>query len=172
MAERYEFGDSEGVPRDWLLEHVAKLASESHIDEEEFRAALENVTTDSAHWVDDSAVYEMGDGERLSAYPSAWHEDLTEKSTLPDAVRYLVEETEYQAVDAGAGDGIPESNLLDIVAAVTGHSREEVKVELETLRKEGRLIEDADQHPGANVYPPEEDGVQQDPDAKENSNGR
>jgi hypothetical protein len=157
LAERFGSGaDSEaapGVPREWILAHVEALAEESHVEESSFRAALGDVTTDSTTWADDRAVYDVGGG-RLSAYPPAWHEALAGETSLPEVVRYLLDESGYRPVDAGAGDGVPEADLLDVAAAVAGFTRESAKVTLEECREDGRLVEDADQHPEANVYLP------------------
>ena len=157
LAERYAEGTAAGtdpgVPREWLLAHVEALAGESHVDAGSFRSSLSEVTTDVETWADDRAVYEVGE-DRLSAYPPAWHEALGGVTSLPDVVRYLLDESDYRPVDAGAGDGVPEADLLDVAAAVGGFTREAAKAALEDCRADGRLIEDADQHPEANVYLP------------------
>jgi hypothetical protein len=159
LAERYaegtDAGTDPGVPREWLLAHVEALDGESHVDAESFRSSLSEVTTDAETWADDRAVYEVGeDGDRLSAYPPAWHEALGGVTSLPEVVRYLLDGSDYRPVDAGAGDGVPEDDLLDIAAAVGGFTREAAKAALEECRADGRLVEDVDQHPEANVYLP------------------
>lgn len=159
LAERYLSSEDAGVPREAVLDHVEALGAESHVDEEAFRAALADAVTDASTWVNDRAVYAVG-GDRLSAYPPAWHEALKGETALPAVVRYLLDETEYGAVNAGAGDGVPEADLLDIAAALTPLSREAAKGALESCRDEGTLIEDADQHPEANVYLPRSDQEQ------------
>ena len=157
LAERHaggtDRGAEPGVPEEWLLEHVETLADESHVEAESFRTDLAAVTTDSAAWDDDRAVYEVGE-DRLSAYPPAWHEALGGTTSLPEVVRYLLDESDYRPVDAGAGDGVPEDDLLDVAAAVAGFTRDGAKAALEDCRADGRLVEDVDQHPEANVYLP------------------
>jgi len=60
---------------------------------------------------------------------------------------------------------VPEADLLEIAATIADYDREVAKAELETCREEERLVQDADQHPAANVYLPEGDhGHRQDPD--------
>ena len=152
-AEGTAAGTAPGVPHEWLLAHVEALDEESHVDAESFRSSLSEMTTDAETWVDDRAVYEIGE-DRLSAYPPAWYEALAGMTSLPEVVRYLLDESDYRPVDAGAGDGVPEADLLDIAAAVGGFTREAAKAALEECRDDGRLVEDADQHPKANVYLP------------------
>ncbi|MFC7229507.1 hypothetical protein N0B31_19070 [Salinirubellus salinus] len=164
LVERH-VGDGGGVTRAAVDVHVEALAERgSHVDADSFGAALAEATTRSREWVDDRAVYEVDD-HHLSAYPAAWHAALDGTETLPELVRFLVERTAYTPVEAGAGDGVPEADLLDVAAAVVDVDREEAKVELEACREDGRLVQDADQHPEANVYLPDGDhGQQQDPD--------
>lgn len=60
---------------------------------------------------------------------------------------------------------MPEADLLDVAATVAGYDREAAKAALETCREEGRLVQDADQHPEANVYLPDRDhDHERDPD--------
>jgi hypothetical protein len=156
IAERFAPGDEPGAPREWLLAHVEALTEESGYDEESFRTDLDGVTTDSETWVDDRAVYEVG-GDRLSAYPPAWHETIGGSTSLVEIVRYLLDESDYQPITGGAGDGVTERDLFDVASAVGGFTREEAKAALEECREDGTLAEDADQHPRAKVYPPESD---------------
>lgn len=163
LTERHEPADGErpGVDRVTVTDHAAALDERgSHVDIDEFEARLEEAVTDTDTWADDHAVYALGDG-RLSAYPAAWHDALGGETDLVAFVRFLVEESSFDGVDARAGDGVPEQDLLNVAAAVGDRTREEAKTELERLRDEGRLVEDADQHPDAGVYPPESE---QEPD--------
>lgn len=159
LAERHAPDDAPGAPREWLLAHVDALAEESGLDAESFRAALANDTTDAGTWADDRSVYEVGgEGEdRLSAYPPAWHEEIGGSTSLVEIVEYLLDESGYQPVTGGAGDGVTERDLFDVASAVGGFTREEAKAALEEARAEGTLAEDVDQHPRAKVYPPESD---------------
>lgn len=153
LAEQYAREDEPGVSRAWLFAHVEVLAEESGLDEEAFRTTLEADTTDSETWTTDRAVYEVGE-DRLSAYPPAWHEALGGETSLSEIVRYLLEESGYQPVTGGAGHGVTKQDLFSVAAAVGGFTRESAKDALERCRAEGRLVEDADQHPEANVYLP------------------
>ena len=163
LVERHVGDGNGGVTREAVDVHLEALAERgSHVDTDSFGAALSEATTRSREWVDDRAVYEV-DGNRLSAYPAAWHAALDGTETLPELVRFLVERTAYTPVEAGAGDGVPEAALLDVAAAVAEYDRETAKAALETCRAEGRLVQDADQHPEANVYLPDGDH-EQDPD--------
>ena len=156
LAERYTLEDEPGVSREWLFAHVEALAEESGLDEESFRTALANDTTDAETWADDRAVYEMGQ-DRLSAYPPAWHEAIGGSTSLPEIVEYLLDESDYRPITGGAGDGVPEQDLFDIASAVGGFDRESARAALEECRADGTLAEDVDQHPKAKVYPPEAD---------------
>ena len=158
LAERYLSGpDREpGVSRARVAAHLEPLGEESHVEAEPFGAAIDDATVDSDHWAGDQAVYEVGD-DRLSAYPPSWHEAIGGSTSLPEMVRYLMDETAFQPVDGGAGDGIPESDLIDIAAVVGGFTLEEARAELEACRDDGRLVEDADQNPNAGVYLPRSD---------------
>lgn len=157
MVERHVGDGNGGVTREAVDVHVEALAERgSHVDANSFGTALSEATTRSREWVDDRAVYEV-DGNRLSAYPAAWHAALDGTETLPELVRFLVERTAYTPVEAGAGDGVPEAALLDVAAAVAEYDREAAKAALESCRAEGRLVQDADQHPEANVYMPDGD---------------
>lgn len=159
LAERYTLEDEPGVSREWLLAHVEVLAEESGLDEESFRTALANDTTDAETWADDRAVYEVGEeGEdRLSAYPPAWHEAFGGSTSLPEIVEYLLEESDYKPTTGGAGDGVPEQELFNVASAVGGFDRESARAALEECRADGILAEDVDQHPKAKVYLPESD---------------
>jgi len=158
LAERYvpDEASAPGVEHSTVVEHVTALAErDSHVDEASFRDALTEATVESEEWVDDTTVYALGD-DRLSAYPPAWHDAFGGSRDLVVMVRYLTD-ADFEGVAAWADRTVPEDDLLDVAAAVGGFDREAAKTELERLRDEGRLVEDADQHPDAGVYPPEAD---------------
>jgi hypothetical protein len=165
LVERHVGDGNGGVTRAAVDVHVEALAAAgSHVDADSFDAALTEATTRSRECVDDRAVCEVAD-HRPSAYPAAWHASLDGTETLPELVRFLVERTAYTPVEAGAGDGVPEADLLDVAATVADYDRQVAKAELENCREAERLVQDADQHPEANVYLPEGDhGQRQDPD--------
>lgn len=158
LAERYGAGAAPepGVPRSWVLAHAEALAEEGHVEEESFRDVLASVTTDSETWVDDRAVYEVGE-DRLSAYPPAWHEAIDEGTSLPDIVRFLIDESDYRPVNAGAGDGVLDEDLFDVASTLGGFTRESARAALQDCRDDGRLVEDVDQHPRSMVYLPRSD---------------
>jgi hypothetical protein len=158
LAERHEPRDGEGpgVARAAVFDHAEALDERgSHLDAGAFASALDEAVVDADEWADETSVYRVGD-DRLSAYPQAWHDALGESRDLVEMVRYLTD-TDFEGVEAWADETVPEDDLLDIAAAVGGFDREAAKAELERLRDEGRLVEDADQHPDAGVYPPEAD---------------
>jgi hypothetical protein len=98
--------------------------------------------------------YEVGD-DRVSVYPQHWHDALGGTVDIPAYLRFLHDEVigvEDDFTSGGAGRGVPEDSLIKIVSIVGQIDTETVKSRIETLRKEGTLAEDADQHPEARVY--------------------
>ena len=51
---------------------------------------------------------------------------------------------------------VPESTLLDAMVTIGGVDRDTAKGNLEARRMDGTVVEDADQHPDANVFLAEE----------------
>jgi hypothetical protein len=100
------------------------------------------------------------DGEdRVSVCPESWYDELSGERDITRYIEVITSklahnDTEFDrggAGDVGAGDGIPENVLLDIVGVIGGVDRDDARSEIERLRDEGVLAEDADQHPNANV---------------------
>ncbi|QLD91078.1 hypothetical protein HWV07_19325 [Natronomonas salina] len=136
-----------GVERSTLEVYVDALEGrrDYEFDAEGFRADLEGALVDDETWTTDDALYRIGD-DRVSRYPKRWHDELGGSDDVAAFVS-LLNGSAY--VDQG---GVNEDALLDVVAAVGRTSVDDAKAELEALREEGVVVEDADQHPHAGVY--------------------
>lgn len=136
-----------GVERSTLDDYVDALdgRGDYEFDAEDFYADLEGALVDDETWATDEALYRIGD-DRISRYPKRWHDELGGSDDVAGFVS-LLNGSPY--VEQG---GIDEDALLDVVAAVGRTSVDDAKAELEALRDEGVVVEDADQHPHAGVY--------------------
>jgi hypothetical protein len=143
-----------GVPRETLDGYVDALAErrDFSVDAEDFAGELEAALVDEDEWVAEDRLYRL-DGDRISRYPARWHRELGGSDDVAAFVDFLEETAFADSVGrSGASRGIDEEALLDVVAAVGRIPIDEAKARLETLREEGVLVEDADQHPHAGVY--------------------
>ena len=143
-----------GVERGVLDDYVE--AFDEHrsfdFDPEWFYTELEEALVDAESWADEASLYCIGEN-RISRYPQRWHDELGGSGDVAEFVRLLSDTGFTDSVGAsGAGQGVDEQALLDAVAAVGRVPKEEAKASLETLRDEGVVVEDADQHPHAGVY--------------------
>ena len=144
-----------GITRETLMAYAQVFGEDTGFPTgpEEFRASIEDRLTASETWVDNDVLYELND-DRVSVYPSRWHDELSGEVDIPTFLEFLQDEgsgVEGDLNRGGAGGGIPESELVEIVSVVGRTDRETVKERIETLRDEGVLAEDADQHPDARV---------------------
>jgi hypothetical protein len=145
LVERGHRDNGPGVERSTYDAYTERLAEETPtVDAESLQRELDDLTVDDEEWVGDEAVYPVGD-DRISLYPPTWHERLGGES---DPRAYL---RAFESLDA-FGQGVSESTLLDAMTVVGGVDRDTAKGNLEARRKDGTVVEDADQHPEANVY--------------------
>jgi hypothetical protein len=86
----------------------------------------------------------------VSAYPSEWHERLDEDDSLAAFVDAMTE-TMDDPPHSGASSGVAEDDLVDAAVTLGGRSRQDARDEIDELRADGVLVEDADQHPRAGV---------------------
>ncbi|WP_135822865.1 hypothetical protein [Halostella litorea] len=151
LIERHHPTDGPGVDRSVVEAYAATLDERgvSQLDGDVILERVESKRTDSGTWVDDDAIYDIGDG-RVSTFPAAWHDRLGGSTDVVAFVEFLTDR-EASIGQGGAGAGVPEELLLDVVAVVGGLDREDAKAKLEELRRSGPLAEDADQHPNARV---------------------
>ena len=150
LIERYHPTDGPGADRSVVRAYAEALDERgmSQLESDEIEAELDRKTVGSETWAGDG-VYEVG-GERLSNYPAAWHDRLGGSTDIVEFVEALTD-VDPPLGQTGAGGGVPEDTLIDVVAVVGGLDREEAKARLEELRRDGPLAEDADQHPQAGV---------------------
>jgi len=154
VLERYH-DDRPGVPRDAIDAYARELTEreDSRFDVEAFREVLEDRLTGSDSWVDGGArLYEL-DGDRISQYPATWHDRLRGERDPAAYLRFF--EAEAPAVLGTAPGGrrrADEDQLIDVMAVVGELRRDAAKAAIESAREEGRIVEDADQHPKAGVY--------------------
>ena len=154
-----------GVELDTLDDYVDALAERRDFafDPDDFYAELEDGLVDDEEWVDEDKLYRVGD-DRISRYPKRWHDELGGSDDVEAFVRLLADTGFAESVgQSGAGGGIDEEALLEVVAAVGRVPKDDAKAKLEALRDEGVLVEDADTHPHAGVYLAEEAEELRDP---------
>lgn len=155
LIERYHSHEQPGVSQGTLEAYAQALEEEPNyeFDAEAFLSTVDERLTDTKTWYSDDALYEI-DATRVSVYPPQWHEELGGSTDLRAYVQFLVDtDSGFQSDTAsgGAGRGVPEQVLLDIVSVVGRVDRDTVKARLEDLRDRGELVQDADQHPNARV---------------------
>jgi hypothetical protein len=154
-----------GIDRETLDAYVDAFAGRENFDFDEawFDEELEAGLVDDDGWVDEESLYRLDD-DRISRYPQRWHEELGGSDDVTEFVRFLGNTAFAESIgQSGAGRGIDEEALLDVVAAVGRVPKDDGKADLESLREEGVVVEDADQHPNAGVYLAEEAEELRDP---------
>jgi hypothetical protein len=149
-----------GITREALTAYAQEFGEDTafRAGPEEFRASINDRLTDSETWVDNDVLYELND-DRVSVYPSRWHDAFDSDADIPSFLEFLQDEANIDDDfnRGGAGDGMPEGKLIEIVSVVGRTDPETVKTRIEALRDEGVLVEDADQHPNARVQLQERD---------------
>ncbi|WP_254537104.1 hypothetical protein [Halomarina litorea] len=160
LVERHHPHEGAGVDRETFEAYAEGVADRTARSTDEFTGPLSDGLTTSDRWGGGEAVYDLGD-DRISVYPRHWHETLGGVTDPREHLQFLLGEVDDY------GKSVPESTLLHLVTVVGGVGYDEAKATLETLREEGAVVEDADQHPDANVYLSEEDaGLADDKDVQ------
>jgi len=150
ILERYP-----GVPRAAIATYARELneRKDSSFDTEAFWEVVDDRLTDSDSWVDDGdPLYEL-EGDRISQYPATWHDRLGGERDPAAYLRFF--EAAAPSVlgnTPGGRQRADEDQLIDVMAVVGGLGRDAAKAAIESARDEGRIVEDADQHPKAGVY--------------------
>ncbi|QLG64158.1 hypothetical protein [Halorarum salinum] len=162
LVERSHDDDRPGVPRGTVEAYAEALETdpEASVDLDTFLEELDDSLTDSETWAGDGHLYRLED-DRISLFPAEWHERFGGSTDVQEYVEFLQGDADGAVDDVargGAGPGVPEQLLVDVVAVVGRISREEARARLQDLRKSGELVEDADQHPNAGVMLRDEDG--------------
>lgn len=150
-----------GVDEETIAAYDEAIAADDILPfaEGQLRSAVDDRSTDGG-WQDAETYYAVGDG-RVSLFPARWHDRLADSTDLREYVAIIEEasaeeDTAPDLPTGGIGTGVPESLLLDVMIAVDGIEREAAKERLESDRRDGKLVQDADQHPDARIYLPEE----------------
>ena len=155
LIEREHAHEAPGLARETLDAYADVLGGDAAIefDPDEFLDAIDDRLTEAETWAGSDVFYAVAD-DRVSVYPQYWHEALGGTVDLPAYLRFLQDEVvgvEEDFTSGAAGSGVPENSLIKIVSIVGQADPATVKTRLETLRDEGELAEDADQHPEARV---------------------
>jgi hypothetical protein len=156
LIEQYHPHEQPGVTKETLKAYVRALEDTEQgqrFDADEVVDVVDERLTDADAEYNTDAFYRL-DGDRVSAYPLHWHDELGGETDLREHVRFLVQldpEGESGANLGGVGRGVPEQVLLNAASIVGRTDPDTVKSRLEDLRDRGELVEDADQHPNARV---------------------
>lgn len=154
ILERYH-DDEPGVSEAAIDAYARELneREDSAFDAEAFWGVVDDRLTDSESWVDDGDhLYEL-DGDRISQYPATWHDRLRGERDPAVYLRFFEERASSVLGNAPGGrQRASEDQLIDVMAVVGEMRRDAAKAEIETARDDGRIAEDADQHPKAGVY--------------------
>ena len=157
LVEQFHSDEDPGVARDTLDAYARAVADErAGFDAEGVLRTVDDRVTDDGEYAPD-AFYRLAD-DRISVYPRTWHDDLGGETDLREYVRYLSDRDPDAGNGAelgGVGPGVPEHELIDAVGILGNTDPRAAKNELESLRDDGDLVEDADQHPNARVRLPE-----------------
>jgi hypothetical protein len=155
ILEQYH-DDRPGVPLAAVEAYTRELAArgDTSFDPGTFRDIVEDRLTDADEWVDEQRLYELGD-DRLSQYPEPWH-DALHGETDPAAYLRFLEESAPSFLTEQRGDrlGLKQDRLAGVMKAIGGLDRQTAAAAIERARDDGRVVEDADQHPRAGVYLP------------------
>lgn len=158
LVEQHHDDGRPGVPRDVLAAYADALAERTdfRMDADAFHSTIDERLTDAETWAGRDALYEVG-GNRVSRYPAGWQDALHGSTDVREYVAFLMgEDPAFVEEFAGAGRGIPEETLLDVVSVLGGVGRGDARAALNEARDAGDVVEGADQHPDARVYLPED----------------
>jgi hypothetical protein len=155
-----------GIPRRVLEAYVRELESRKayEFDADGFLASVDERLTNAETWAGPEHLYEVR-SDRISLYPSLWHDHLDGSTDPVEYLRFLTTEdpTFVEAVAmANDSPAIPKERLINVIQVIGGVDRARAASELEATRERGTLVEDADQHPQAGVYLPGDNPEQED----------
>lgn len=166
LVERHHPHTQPGVTRETITQYAGALpdGATDHFGDGTLTETVDSRLTDSETWRGEDTLYALDD-DRVSVYPNAWHRALGGSDDVREYVRYLRDEAgDFEMFDSqGAGRGIPEDTLLDVVTVVGRTDRDAVKAQVEERRDRGELVEGPDQHPEARVRLAEDAEDVQDP---------
>lgn len=154
LVERYHPSDGPGVPLDVVESYLAEMESRGFADASGLDDILQDRLTDADGWSGRRAIYDLGDG-RVSSMPPEWHEKLDGVDDLRTYVEVMNEDLAEGDGSGGrgaAGTGVSKQLLVTAATILGDYDRAGVRQELESLRDDDILVEDADQHPQARIY--------------------
>jgi hypothetical protein len=151
----------QGVPRAVVTDYAHALADRRDyaFDAEGFLDTIDERLTDADTWAGIEKFYAL-DGDRISKYPSQWHADLGGSTDAEAYVRYIAEnapEFNEETGHGGPASALPEDTLIEVIATVGRVDKAHARRAIEEARDRGDVVEDADQHPHAGLYLPEDD---------------
>jgi hypothetical protein len=168
LIERHD-GDSNGpgVTRDRIVAYAEELGGEGGpVNPEKVGTAIDERVAEAdslsgpVGWTGSASLFAVGDG-RVSTFPPAWHEAFTEgDATVRDVVEFALRGRGTDSNDSGGAgsdrtadgeQGVPRQVVLNAATLFGGRSWAEAQGELESLRGDGVVVEDLDQHPNPNV---------------------
>ncbi|ADJ15982.1 hypothetical protein [Halalkalicoccus jeotgali] len=162
IIEHHHRSDGRGLDRETLAAYDRAVAEDDSLPfkEGQLRSSIEDTLSTGEGWHDAEAYYRVGD-DRVSLFPQRWHDRLGDSDDVREYVAVIEDDTastdtEPDAPKGGIGTGVPEPLLLDAISVIDGADRDTAKDRLERHRRDGGLVQDADQHPEARVYLTEE----------------
>lgn len=168
IVERYHRPEGPGISHETIDAYDRAVGDDDVLPfaEGQVRSTIEEGLSTDETWYDAEAYYEVGEG-RVSLFPQRWHDSLADADDVRKYVAVIEDDTasadaESDVPKGGMGTGVPEELLLNAIVVIDGVGREEAKERLERERREGGLVQDADQHPDARIYLPEEAGEMRD----------
>ncbi|KYH27497.1 hypothetical protein HAPAU_01650 [Halalkalicoccus paucihalophilus] len=158
IVERYHRPEGPGISHETIEAYDRAVADDAALPfgEGQLRSTIEEGLSTDEGWHDAEAYYEIGDG-RVSLFPRRWHDRLGDSDDIREYVAVIGDDTasadtEPDAPKGGIGTGVPEPLLLDAIVVIDGVERGDAKERLERRRRDGELVQDADQHPDARIY--------------------
>lgn len=158
MIERFHRPEGPGITHETVQAYDEAIAADAVLPfaEGQLTSSIEEKLSDGERWHDPEAYYALDD-DRISIFPKAWHDRLVDTDDIREYVAVIEDDTTSEATESkapggGIGTGVPEQLLLNAIIVIDGVERETAKTRLESDRRDGGLVQDADQHPDARVY--------------------
>ncbi len=144
LVEEHHRDTGAGVERELFEEYLDTMTFRY----EGFPSSLDEILVDEDSWQGGGHLYELS-GDRISYYPSRWHDELSDTTDLREYLRVM--ETDAMTTEGGnreavTDDGVLEQMLLDAAVAIGGMDREDARSQIEKLRTEDEIREYPSQH--------------------------
>lgn len=151
LLEEHHRGTGSGVERSLFESYLDATA----YGRDAFVASLDETLTDAETWQGGGHVYELGD-DRVSYYPSRWHEELRDTPDLREYLRVMgadAMKTEGGDREAVTEDGVVKEMLLDAAVGIGGMTREDARSQIRELKAEDEVREYPAQHANPWIQP-------------------